>query len=831
MMHAIFTLLLFCSWTLGLSQDQIFHSDWQTINIGIPIDALYHKDKLFTLSKIGLFSVINATTGDTIYRVKHNKKVEDTSRIIKFSNDLAVTIFNGADCHVIVWDISHSVPTIEFQLVSQTPIWDVALKKNVFYTIGYEGIKGYNVSDSLEIVYHNSTQNVESAKIFTDLKLNNTFLLLQTEKKCLLTDLAQIDKAQYIPDCRVSKAQFIDEESSFFCGSYYYKLSTRDNNEMIITDIPSHDLSQFQHGILMTNEQHRLVVNSDTLDVYDLTSPQVQLLRSYPNKLSESCKIKAFEFCENKLKVLCVSESEIFQYVNGTLLWSRDQSFINISDAIVVDKFVQSQLSDENYQISNSNFIFGYINRFFQNWKRFKRVFRLGSQDDNIFGLQKSLIVLSDKQKIGVFDMEQNSSNNHHLSFVIIPSCHIDELTTIDNVPYAVGENTLFKIDLMTKTLTPVRSNFKDLTQQNSAEYTAKHLLNLNKVKGYKAINDSSWRETWEFSPMNETIISFTQRTYDNLHVAQNGIILSNRSVLYKYLIPNIGVVTTHTTAENQIKIRLINLITGQVYANFSKSLKTTDFNSHDYEIVYEENFIIFTIYLRDDLDTEVCVIDLFESLTPNFKTTKSFTSYSAFQDTVLPSFATQCYLISGKQIINLAVSNTKNNIAVKEIIFGSREGQIFSIPKVILDSRRGGMVGDFNRLGNTKLSIDGFERIAMSIHSQKHANSIVNNFMYDPIVSPHPNYVISHYRDILVTSPKKSFAFTIPTELESTTYYVFVGNEIFVTKLRPSGSFDKLTSSFNTTAVAITMSILFLGIFFVLPRARRTGLLSLWGL
>lgn len=827
MWHTIFALLWLCNWTLGLSEDQIFQTDWQTFNLGIPINTFYDEDKIFMISNIGVFSIINSTTGDLIWRFKHHGIVGNTSQIIKLSDDIVTTIFNAEDTHVLVWNISHPVPTIDFQVFSETPIWDVTLNGKNIYTIGYEGIRGYDILNSFDPLYRRSLENVNYGRLFTDQQSNESFAMWETGKETLLASLNNIEKTEQIPKCHVSNVQFLNnEKNSFFCEYQYYEIIRQHHGENLLVAKAAFD------STLLVNSCNGLLIKNDVIEVYDITSSGYSLLKVYENNFLESCTIKAFGFNGNELKVLCVSETEmIHQYVNGSLVWSRDQSFLNISDAIVVNKFDESNKFKDNLNTEEKfNYVTVYLKRIKYNWKRFKEVFQFNNKQDDIFGLQKYLIVLSDNQKIGIFDMENDPFRTYQLNYVIVPDNHIDELIIVEGIPYAVSSGELFKIDITKKALQRPEIGDNELGLNILAEFKAKHLMESNKIQGYK-LSGNIWKETWEFCPHDELIISFTKRAYDNSHVAQNGITLADRSVLYKYLIPNVGVVTTLSSAKSHINIRLVNMITGQTYAHFTKLLKEANFSPHNFKIVFEENFIVFTIFSETERDTEVCVIDLFESLTPNLKKSKNLHSYSAFKDAILPSFASQCYVIPGKQIVALAVSNTKNNIAIKEIVFGSIAGQVFSVPKMVLDGRRSGVAGDFSTLKEKKMVLDGSEKQSMSIYFQKYANSIVNKLAYDPVITPHPNNLISHYRDILVGSPEKAFAFTVPTELESTTYCVFIGSEIFVTLLRPSGSFDKLTSSFNTNAVVITISVLILGIFFVLPKARRTMLLNMWSL
>lgn len=827
---------------LALSQDQIFQNDWQTINIGLPIDSFHIEDKLYTLSSLGIFSVINSTTGELVYRFQSPSDIEPTSKIVRFNNDSAASVFNSDNAQVILWNLSSLYPTIEFQMHTDLPILDLTLNDGLLYTVDASKIVSHDIKSSTKKTHYISPEIIEYAKLFTNTDSKETFVFLDERGKSMLSPVSSKMNFVTIPDCSVSQIRFLGSQTnSFICQeNYYYEF----DKSKAIKEISGKgllgkniSLSSFAEHITnhIINDDYVLVETEDGIKIFNYRSsalsPTSEFYLSMPlNK----CKYKSFNVHNNKSNLLCVSSSDVIShFVDGSLNWMRDQSFSNSKDAVAISA---EKVFTKNSEIAlgkRSNIVRSFLQRSLYNWKKLKQALSIKGSEYNVYGLKKQLVVLSENQKIGVFNMDKNTNGIEQLNFVMKPDQKIIKLEVINNIPYAISNNSIFEIDLINRKLVPLESDENNLVLLHTSEhefFMATIINESNKIQGF-SVRDKKILKTWQFAPTDETIVSFEKRSYDNLNVAQNGIILQDRSVLYKYLAPNIGVVATYAENNRKINIRLINMITGQLYGSFSKSFKAKNLASCDLTLKFEENFIIFTIFSGYNLDTEVCVIDLFESLVPNKKRFESLTTYSAFENFILPSFASQCFVISGKHITALAVSNTKHNIAMKEIIFTSSNGQIFSVPKVVLDGRRNGVIGDFNKIGNKIMDLEHSEKSAMNIYVHHHAESISRKLVYDPIINPHPNFIISHYRNLVRNPNQKPLAVTVPTELESTTYFVSIDGDIFITLLHPSGSFDKLTSSFNFTAVLLTVFVLLFGILIILPKSKRRQLINMWSL
>jgi ER membrane protein complex subunit 1 len=121
---------------------------------------------------------------------------------------------------------------------------------------------------------------------------------------------------------------------------------------------------------------------------------------------------------------------------------------------------------------------------------------------------------------------------------------------------------------------------------------------------------------TWRFVvPAGSRLISTSSRAA-NEKVASIGRVLGDRSVLYKYLNPNLLVIAVTTPAKSTLTIYLLDNVSGQIVyesklhgVDTSKSIKT--------QIV--ENVVYWTYYSTGDSSgqsrgTRITVAELYES-------------------------------------------------------------------------------------------------------------------------------------------------------------------------------------------------------------------------
>lgn len=785
--------LSLCQFTLGLTSDQVFSDDWQTTNIGRPIDLINLNHALYTLSSEGIISILDANNGEVLYRYyNENGRILEDSKIVKGNTDYIISYFNyGLDqdgySKVILWDTKQTSLRVQREIQFPNKTLAVAQFEDMVYVATENGIHKFDLNplNPPQTVF-TSPVLLEEASIFVNPENRQVFATWEIQGSLYYSELEYFESKVFV-GCKLAELRFYYSSSSnyFICnGQTVYEFDNygaaklKEGSNMVTDTLSSDLLVNAQIDDMKIIEDYVAIKSDNTLRLFNYREATLTPVVEFelPSSIEDSI---SHNFAVGDSTVYLITFSKHHRvdcYVNGTLQWSKDESLAEVKDIVVID------------------------------------------QDIDRFEIKKYMVVLSAAKTIGVFHLHRCSGQQ--LLNIFEVDVDFDRLHNVNNTVQGQLGSREFSVDFLNGKVFELHDNQpKEISSEPS--FSAGMDLPYNRVEGYK--NGVS---TWRFQPDFERVTGLLKRSYDNEHVASNGIVLHDRSVLYKYLLPNTGVITTFNEDKNIVGIYLINLITGQLYGKFYRSVYTQFDPELDFSIVYEENFIIFSVVKGEN--SEVCVIDLFESLKPNFSLTKKLQVFSSIQDAFAPAFATQCFTVLNQQINQMAIFNTKYNIATKEIVCSTRFGQIFSIPKMVLDARRNGFIGDLKKGNNRDISYEDkkLPRISMS----KYAASILSKFTYDPLIHIHPRFILSHHRK-LISGHHKPYLNVVPTELESTAYVVYQGVDTFVTILRPSGSFDRLTSSFNFKIVIGTIILLILIIAYIYPKTERMKLLGLWNL
>jgi hypothetical protein len=869
MWFCVLFLLQLLTLTAGLTKDQIFQEDWQTVHTGLPFDSLVSNDRLITLSSIGIISVIDLKDGSTLHRYQTEfLLINATSKLVRISDELILTYLNfekGIDVtpylnsKIIVFNTSKTNLEFVTELAFESTILTALPVDNLIYVVDQYSIFTIDINSNRKSIIYASEDCITHAKLFYNSNINQLYVVFEIDGKVLYSKLSEF-KLKQLNECKTSGLRFVESQDNIFiCGDKKaYKIDNHgieklpSNANMITDKLSANFFINDDIDAFTIIGDYVLINSNDNIKSFNYKETDSSITTQFelPNSFVDSI-YHSFYISENATQVnlLTVSPSNaICYYSNGILKWHNDQSFTDIVDTVIISSEVSSPLTLEEFMFETSSNIFtSYIRRVIHNYNTLFNDSNIPRSEIDRFGMNKYLIALSANGKIGVYKMFKMEGNQQHLVMIFELPIKLEKLYEIDNKVYGLSMNVIYHVDIETRKLNKmpdqfINENFKLLTHDSQIDfiktsandfYTTSFSEEDNKIQGH-LIDNETQLDTWIFKPHREKIISLSKRSYDNNNVAQNALVLPNRSVLYKYLIPNIGVITTAKKFENTLNFYIINLITGQIYGQFTKSVSENLDLKLDFNIEFEENFIIFSIPSKTNtLDTELCIIDLFESLKPNEKVSKNINSYSAFENTILPAFASQCYIIPGNKVRNILISKTKHNIAAKDIILANDYGQIMSVPKVIIDGRRNGVIGDFKVKGIDFISLNNINVPSnpLKITASQYGSLIANTFKYDPIINIHPRFIMTHYRKLITNATKKLMIFTIPTDLESTSYVVSIDTDIFVTIIRPSGSFDRLTSSFNTKVLISTLAVLLFAIIYIRPKTEKGKILSLWSL
>ncbi|GME78706.1 unnamed protein product [Ambrosiozyma monospora] len=533
--------------------------------------------------------------------------------------------------------------------------------------------------------------------------------------------------------------------------------------------------------------------------------------------------------------ILTVSKNLVISYTPAIALdveinnpsvanaWKRDESLAYIVSSIIIPTNEKPDLSISDFNKEESTNVFSaYVNRLKRNYNLVFGDESKNSLDRDLhFGLVKTLVVLTKNGKVFGLDTLKHSNtaepkkeftNSEQINWVVDTGLYnlvkLYNTEDVNEIAILDDHQVLHKLDIEEGKLVNVHPRFIEnnfrILNNHEGERVLKQTQSDNfyslivsddkhSVQGVHVYNDSE-KSTWSFTlDPEEFVLDVVSRSYDNEKVASNGIETTKRRVIYKFLVPNLAVLATYKATTQTLHIHLINVVSGEILQTLNR--KTTQPDS--LHIIFEENFIIFTLSeSANSPDTIITSIDLFESTIPDlhtvhtkpwtprpdfityatqfFTTLNPFSSFSkstvsdgaVFNNTVsfVPEIEVASFYIPARQITSLAISETRNNIAMKMIVLHTDLGELIGYPKFLINGRR-------SKLNDNKKNQERWLP------------------PYNPVVPLSDRSQFSHYRNVIGSS--QDIILSEPTNLESTTVIAYVGTDVFVTLVKPSGGFD----------------------------------------
>ena len=305
----------------------------------------------------------------------------------------------------------------------------------------------------------------------------------------------------------------------------------------------------------------------------------------------------------------------------------------------------------------------------------------------------------------------------------------------------------------------------------------------------------------WQFTPsVRERIHNLVSRPIND-PVASIGKVLGDRRVLYKYLDPNLALLTTVQEASNSAAFYILNTVSGAVL--HSSTHTSVDLSSAISSIVSENWFAYsFTSLPTDETPKGHLLVvgEMFESLEPNDRGPLSITAnFSSTAATADPFTLSHAYQIS-EPVSKLAVTTTKQGITSRQLIAVVPESHgIVGIPRPVLDPRR--------PLGRDPTKDEQAEGL----------------IRYSPTVDFDPKWHLTHARELLGITD----LVTTPALVESTSLLFAFGLDVFGTRLSPSFGFDMLGKGFDKFQMLGTVLMLFVATVVVGPLVRLSHVLS----
>ncbi|KAG0668308.1 hypothetical protein C6P45_004816 [Maudiozyma exigua] len=564
------------------------------------------------------------------------------------------------------------------------------------------------------------------------------------------------------------------------------------------------------------------------------------------------------------------SQYVYFNYTNGgqnlTSTWEKDESLIDIVDSTFCDlkdstiDAIRSEMVEEKEIDDIFN---AYIYRVKKNFNRVKnylqqneyspgRVFTsllkenelMGTKNEELtykrdlrFGLAKLLIVATRTGKVAALHISQGVKTMWSINTGIEDVVAIDYNSHKDQL-VIIGNDGSFKVyNSINEHMPPslikdkkfnLSSNIEKISQIIddvfflSLSDKSKKIVSVNEsvsskangyfvtdhdeksINGYMVSSDNELVSTWSVDLNDEEkIVAFSARTEDP--VVNVGNVLGNRTVLYKYLYPNLVSYAVVNEIDNTLYINLIDTITGELmYSQKHGQDEKVDINS-PINLVFGENWFVYSYFASVPIpEQRLTVVELYESLVANEKKSNSSENYNPLKGNIKrPEAISKSYYFP-QVIQDLKLTSTKFSITSKAIIIKLVNEQITFIPKFVLNAR--------------------------SKEESKMSDDDKKEFMASPYIAGIPindNFIISHQRELIMGDDSKIVS--TATNLESTSIVCEIGNDIFCSRIYPSGQFDVMSPSFEKIQLFGTIFIVMVIVYYLRPMVANKRLRSLW--
>ncbi|KAJ3017234.1 hypothetical protein HKX48_003655 [Thoreauomyces humboldtii] len=376
-----------------------------------------------------------------------------------------------------------------------------------------------------------------------------------------------------------------------------------------------------------------------------------------------------------------------------------------------------------------------------------------------------------------------------------------------------------------------------------------------SEISGY-SVEDSGkdvfpLKSVWKLDfPDGEVIAAVGSTSPSENSVASLGRVLGDRSVLYKYLNPNLLALATIKTSggspfdgefTSTVFAYLLDTITGTVhYRTEHKGAGHVSPNLNSIFLVQEENWAVLSYWnhgpdavtqegadpsadsaegeetvkkqprkrkrktasaaevgaVPDAKGYEMAVLELFESALPDHRVeSDTFSSFQAKR----PHVISQSYAFP-KRISAIGTTKTGAGITTSEVLVGLQEGHLYGISKRVLDPRR--PVGPPTK--------DEKEEML---------------YPYRASLDFNPKEVATYNLHV----PQIAHILSAPTKMESTSLTIAWGLDVFCGRRNPSKTFDVLSDDFNYIALLGTIAACAVGIVVAKRMANQKKLNDLW--
>lgn len=604
--------------------------------------------------------------------------------------------------------------------------------------------------------------------------------------------------------------------------------------EFTIPNVHHYHLKYTDNSLVLYTEYHANIIDPDSgLEIKSHFLGDEKLPFDLIKSISTST-----DDVENIHTVFEYANSTYTYVWNGDVVWTRDASLSSVVAHAVVDfEYDTALTTDELLYEEESNLLDAYLFRVKKHAQELKQLYesfwetlpllvtgewslnKVRAEKNEYFGFVKHLVLATKSGRV----IALNTLNGEQVWSFDTQQDDILKIENINDEKLIIFTKSGPKIELVAKTgefldknlivapykveklynetfYVEIENEFgvvlTDQTEfDNSTNFIVKH--DSKKIQGLK-IQGKKVYTTWKFETnSDEEIVAFSSKDKDE-KTSNIGYVLGDRSVLYKYLYPNLASFAVLNKPSKTLYIHIIDTITGEI---IHSAYHVEEVHQDEkINVVFGEHWVIYSYWSNKPYpEQKIVVIDLFESLKPNEKFSSQESSSLSYKHP--PAISSKSFILPFK-INSLQISKTKFGVTTKSIIISLTNGQILYLPKYILNSRR---------VENRDLTPAEKSEFMLS--------------PYDPIISVDDNFVISHHRQVL----DANVLISIPTNLESTSIVCSYGLDIFCTRISPSSQFDKLTSSFDKAKLLISILILVIIVLVLKPLKDSRNLKALW--
>ena len=312
-----------------------------------------------------------------------------------------------------------------------------------------------------------------------------------------------------------------------------------------------------------------------------------------------------------------------------------------------------------------------------------------------------------------------------------------------------------------------------------------------SKITADAASGKLSSNEIWTLvmRPENEQIAAVGFK-YPGAQAARVGVILGDKSVMHKYLNPNMISIATMSPAVkgfSVLNVYLIDVVRGAILQKVQHRGTTGDVH-----MVQSENWVSYHYRNRKMKRYEMGMLELFDASEND--PSKPFTS----RDATAPINVRQAYIFPHPATA-MGLTTTTQGATETQVLVALPSGAVMGIHKRFLDARR-----------------------PTNDKAAKHAEGLIP---YHPVLAIPPQSNINYNQTVLRT--KKIYTST--TGLESTCLVFATGMDLFFTPATPSKKFDALTDEFPRELLGMALSGLFVTVFFIKQYSQNSVLQRLW--